>query len=88
MKTFCYIPKRVIRVKYSESIVRLSEMHSTLVVREREVLVILEVRDYATPVVCKNNLTDFSSISNLTLVVSKCSNIILSKFKVVKFMIE
>ena len=61
-------------------------MYSTLEVRKREVLVIPEVRDYATPVVCKNSLTDFSS--NLTLVVSKCSDVISCKFKAVKFTIE
>ncbi len=32
-------------------------------------LITPEVRDYATPVVCKNNLTDFSNVSNPTLVV-------------------
>ncbi len=63
-------------------------MHSTLVVRQWEVLVIPEVRDYATPVVCKNSLTDFGSESNPTLVVSKCSDVIPCKFKTVKFTIE
>ncbi len=48
-------------------------------------LVTPEVRDYATPVVCKNSLTDFSSVSNLTLIVNKYIDIILSKFKAVKF---
>ncbi len=62
-------------------------MHSTLVVEQREVLVTPEVSDYATPVVCKNSLTDFSS-SKPTLVVSKCSDVIPGKFKAVKFTIE
>ena len=62
-------------------------MHSTLVEEQREVFVTPEVRDYATPVVCKNSLTDFSS-SKLTLVVSKCSDVIPCKFKAVKFTIE
>src|SRR6266508_6153788 len=79
-------PRRVVRANRSESIVRLSEVHLTLEVRQREVLVTPEVRDYATPVVCKNSLTNFSS--NSTLVVSKCSNVIPCKFKVVKFAIE
>ncbi len=81
-------PRRVVRANYSESIVRPSEVHSTLVVRKREVLITPEVRDYATPVICKNSLTDFSSVSNPTLVVSKCSDIIPCKFKAVKFTIE
>ncbi len=51
-------------------------------------LVTPEVRDYATPVVCKNSLTDFSSVSNLTLIVNKCSDVIPCKFKAVKFTIE
>ncbi len=61
-------------------------MHLTLEVRQREVLVTPEVRDYATPVVYKNSPTDFSS--NPTLVVSKCSDVIPCKFKAVKFTIE
>ena len=81
-------PRRVIRANRSESIVRSSEVHSTLVVSKREVLITLEVRDYATPVVCKNSLTDFSSISNPTLIVSKCSDVISCKFKAVKFTIK
>ncbi len=79
-------PRRVVRANRSESIVRPSEVHSTLVVGQREVLVTPEVRDYATPVVCKNSLTDFSS--NPTLAVSKCSDVIPCKFKAVKFTIE
>jgi len=62
-------------------------VHSTLVVEQREVLVTPEVRDYATPVVCKKSLTNFSS-SNPTLVVSECSDVIPCKFKAVKFTIE
>ena len=78
-------PRKVVRSNHSE---RTSEVHSTLEVRKREVLVTLEVRDYATPVVCENSLTDLSSESNPTLVVSKCSDVISCKFKVVKFTIE
>ncbi len=77
-------PRRV--VKANRSIVRPSEVHSILEVKQREVLVTPEVRDYTTPVVCKNSLTDFSS--NPTLVVNKCSDVIPCKFKVVKFTIE
>ena len=80
-------PRRVVRANRSESIVVPSEVHSTLVVGPREVLVNPDDRDYATPVVCKKSLTNFSS-SNLTLVVSKCSNVIPCKFKAVKFTIE
>ncbi len=79
-------PRRVVRANCSESIENPSEVHSTLAVRQREVLVTPEVRDYATPVVCRNSLTDFRS--NPTLVVSKCSDVIPCKFKVVKFTIE
>ncbi len=81
-------PRRVVRANRSESIVRPSEVHSTLEVRKREVLVTPEVRDYATPVVCKNSLTNFRSESNPTLVVSKCSDVIPCKFKAVKFTLE
>ena len=80
--------RRVIRATCSESIVRPSEVHSTLEVRQREVLVTPEVRDYATPVVCENSLTNLSSESKSTLVVSKCSDVIPCKFKAVKFTIE
>src|SRR6266540_3972031 len=80
-------PRRVVRANRRESITRPSEVHSTLVVSQQEVLITPEVRDYATPVVCRNSLTDFNS-SKPTLVVSKCSDIILSKFKAVKFTIE
>ncbi len=81
-------PRRVVRANHSEDIVRPSEVHSTLEVRQREVLFTPEVKDYATPVVCKNSLTDFKSESNPTLVVSKCNDVISYKFKAVKFMIE
>ncbi len=80
-------PRRVVRANRNEDIVRPSEVHSTLEVSQREVLIIPEVRDYATPVVCKNSLTDFCS-SNPTLVVSKCSDVIPCRFKAVKFTIE
>ena len=81
-------PRRVVRANHSEDIVRPSEVHSTPQVRQREVLVTPEVRDYATLVVCKNSLTDLSSKSKPTLVVSKCSDVIPCKFKTVKFTIE
>ena len=80
--------RRVVRANYSESIESSSEVHLTLVVRKQEILITPEVRDYTTPVVCKNSLTDFSSISNPTLVVRKCSDVIPCKFKAVKFMIK
>jgi len=80
-------PRRVVRANRSESSVRPSEVHSTLEDRQREVLAIPEVSDYATPVVRQNSLTDFSS-SNPTLVVVKCSDVIPCKFKAVKFTIK
>ena len=81
-------PRRVVRANRSERIVRLNKVHSIFVVRKWEVLIIPEVKDYATSVICKNSLTNFNSISNLTLVVSKCSDVISSKFKAIKFMLE
>jgi len=42
------------------------------------------VKDYTTPVVCKNSLTDFSSVSNPTLVVSKCSSKVHARVSVSK----
>ena len=81
--------RRVVRANRNESIERSSEVHSTLVrIVKREVHVIPEDRDYATPVVCKNNLTDFSSVGNPTLIISKCSDVISYKFKAVKFTIK
>ena len=70
-------PRRVVRANRSESIIRLSEVH-----------LILKVRNYATLIDCKNSLIDFSSVNNPTLVVSKCSDVIPCKFKAVKFTIE
>ncbi len=81
-------PRRVVRANRSESIIRPSEVHSTPVGSKREMLVTSEVRNYATPVDCKNRLTNVSSISNSTLVVSKCSDVFSCKFKTVKFIIE
>ena len=46
-----------------------------------------EVKDYAILVDSKNSLTDFNSISNPTLIVSKYNNIISSKFKAIKFIL-
>ncbi len=63
-------------------------MHLILVVSKRKVLVIPEVRDYTTTVVYKKSLIDFRSVNNLTLIISKCYDVILSKFKVVKFTTE
>ncbi len=80
-------PRRVVRTNRRESLVVPSEVHSTLVVEQREVLVTPEVRDYATPVVCETSLIKRSS-SNPTLVVRKCSDVIPCKFKAVKFTIE
>ncbi len=80
--------RRVIRANHSKSIVRQSEMHSTLVVSKREMLVTLEVRNYTTLVVCKNSLTNFNSVSNPTLIVNKCSDVIPYKFKAIKFTLE
>ncbi len=77
--------RRVIKANHSESLVRTSEICSTLVNRKCEVHITPEVKDYTTLVVCKSNLTNFSSINNPTLIVSKYSNIISSKFKIVKF---
>ncbi len=45
-------------------------------------------KEYVTPVVCKSSLIKSNSVSNPTLVVSKCSDIISSKFKTVKFIIK
>ncbi len=88
MKISCYAPRRVVKANHSKSIVKPSKVHSTLVSRKCEVNITPEVKDYTIPVVCRNSLTDFSSISNPTLIVSKCNDIILCKFKVVKFMLE
>ncbi len=85
MKTSCYAPKRVVRVNCSESIVRLSEVRLTLISKKCEVHITLEVKDYAIPVISKSSLIKSSSVSNLILVFSKCSNVISSKFKAVKF---
>ncbi len=89
MEKSCYVPRKVVRANHSKSIIRLSEMHSTLISEvKHEMYVTPEVRDYATLVVCKNSLTDLKNVSNPTLVVSKCNNVIPYKFKVVKFTIE
>ncbi len=86
METYCYAPRRVVKANHNNLIIRPSEVHSTLINEIKcEVHVISEVKDYAILVVCKNSLTDFSSISNPIFVVSKCNDIISSKFKVVKF---
>ncbi len=83
MKISCYAPRRIVRADHNDSIV--NEICSTLVNNKCEVHITLEVKDYATLIVCKNSLTDFSNVNNPTLVVSKCSDIIPSKFKAIKF---
>ncbi len=88
MEISCYISGKVVKTNRSESLVRMSEMHFTLISRKHEVHVIPEVRDYTTLVVCKNSLTNFDSVSNPTLVINKYSDIIPCKFKVVKFTLE
>ncbi len=88
MKNLITHPRRVVRANHSESIVRLSEVHSTLVVSKWEVFVTPEVKDHVTSVVSKNSLTNFSSVSNPTLVVSKYIDIISNKFKAIKFTIK
>ncbi len=61
-------------------------MCSTLISKVKcEVHITPKVNDYATLIVCKNSLTDFSNVSNPTLIVSKYSDIISYKFKAVKF---
>ena len=81
----CYTSKRVVRANHNESIVRLNEVYSIFISRKCKVHITSEVKDYTTPIVYKNSLIDFNSISNLTLVVNKCSNVIPSKFKAIKF---
>ena len=88
MEKSCYVPRKVVRANLSKSIIRPSEVHLILVRRKCEMHVIPEVKDYATLVVCKNSLTNFSRVNNLTLVVNKYSDVILSKFKAVRFMLE
>ena len=80
--------KRVVRVNYNEIRVRLSEMYLTLVNKKRDVHVTSENKEYIIPVVCKSKLIKSSSISSSILVVSKYSNVIPNKFKVIKFMLE
>ncbi len=62
-------------------------MHSTLINKKYKVHITPKVKDYATPVVCKSSLINSNNISNLTLIISKYNDIILSKFKIVKFML-
>ena len=85
METSCYIFRRVVRANYSEVIVRLNEVRSTFISRKSEVHVIPKVKNYVIPVICKNSLTNFSSVINPTLIISKYSDIILNKFRAVKF---
>ncbi len=62
-------------------------MRSTLISRKYKVHITSEDKDYTIPVVCKSSLIQSSSISNPTLVVNKCNNVISNKFKVVKFIL-
>src|SRR6266542_2916791 len=88
VKTSCYALRRVVRANHSESLIRSSKVHLILVSGKHEMYITPEVKDYATPVVCKNSLTDFSSENNPTLIVSKCSDVIPYKFKAVRFTIK
>ncbi len=88
MEISYYAPRRVVRTDYSETIVSSNDMYSTLIRRKCEVYIILEVKEYVTPVVYISQLTKTSNISNLTLEVSKCNNTTLSKFKAIKFILE
>ncbi len=63
-------------------------MHSTPVSRKYEVHIIPESKEYINPVVIESKLIKFNSISNPILIVSKCSKLILSKFKTMKFILE
>ena len=63
-------------------------MRSTLVNKKCKVYVTPKVKDYVISVVSKSKLIKSSSINNSILVVSKYSDIISSKFKAVKFMLE
>ncbi len=56
-------------------------MHLTLVNKKHKMHITPKVKDYATLIVCKNSLIDFSNISNPTLIVNKYSNVIPSKLK-------
>ncbi len=82
---FCYTFRRVIITNCSETIIKSSKVHSTLISRKHKVHVTLEDKDYVIPVACKSSLTKSSSISNPTLIVNKYNNIISSKFKAIKF---
>ncbi len=46
-------------------------MHSTLISKKYEIYIILKVKDYTIPVVYKNSLTDFNSVSKVTLYLYK-----------------
>ncbi len=87
MKISYYVPRRVIRANHSESIIRPSEMHLTLVNRKYEMYIIPKDKEYIILIDCKSSLIKFSSISNSTLVVNKYSDVVSSKFKIIKFMI-
>ncbi len=63
-------------------------MHSTLVSRKCEIYVITEDKKYIIPVIYKSKLTKSSNISQPTLIISKCNQIISSKFKAIKFILE
>ena len=63
-------------------------MRSTLISKKCKVYITPEVKDYVISVVSKSKLIKSSNINNPILVVSKYSDIIPSKFKAVKFMLE
>jgi len=64
-------------------------VHLTLIKKvKREVYVTPKIKNYATSVVCKNSLTKSNSISNSTLVISKCNDVIPNKFKAIKFILS
>jgi len=82
-----YAFRKVVKINHSESIVRPSEVRSTFISRKRKVHITLEVKNYATLIVYKSSLTNSNNVSNPTLIVSKCSDVISSKFKVIKFIL-
>jgi len=69
--------------------VNLSEVYSiSIKVVKHEVHIILEVKEYVIPIVCKSKLIQLSSVNKLTLIIVSYSKDIPSKFKAVKFILE
>ncbi len=63
-----------------------NKVHLTFVrVNKYEVHVILKVKEYIIPKVVENKSIKLSSKDQPTLIVVKCSKVISSKFKAVKF---